>query len=499
MKNPAKQFNVHHSIRKRLIMPVIVVLIVLFAINFTMFLSVNKSIDSLNNVYETSIEINALQTNLRELHDCFTEYLNTRSDTSLRDYRKQYDDLANLIKDYNNSIVSDPVLILEKNIRNISYNYLSCIDTAVQKKQLKSSDYRVYYREAESIYNYLNNNIRSLNVLRFESNSHNYEVVYKSLKNLESFILSILAIMSLILIWIVYVIVDSITRPLIELADKAMEVEAGNIDVDIPNPKYQDEVGVLSSAFAQMLAGIKRDIQEIRLHARRELEMKEKELVTENLLKDAQLKYYQAQISPHFLFNTLNAGQQLAMMEGAERTYSFMENTASFFRGQLRGNGAVSTIHDEIELIDHYMYIMNVRYSGEFIIKKEINEKLDNVSFPGMVLQPIVENSIHYAFPDWPDDKIKEIMIHTYQSGNTAVVEIVDNGIGITESKVHDIMAGPVTPTKVGDSSNTQANGVGLRNVRERLRLYYNSETVFNITQGEFGGTLVTITVPISK
>ncbi len=499
MTAPANQFNVRFSIRKRLIMPVMAVLTFLFIINFVMFLRVNKSIDSLNNVYETSIEINDLQANLKNLHDSFREYINTRSDTSLQEYRDHYDDLLELIRDYNNTIVSDPVLILEKNIRNISYNYLSCMDTAVEKKQQKSNEYRGFYREAESIYNHLNNNIRALNVLRFEANSQNYEVVYRSLRDLESFILSILLIMSLVLIWLVYIIVDSITRPLTELADKAMEVEAGNIDVDIPEPKYQDEVGVLSSAFSQMLAGIRRDIQEIRLHAKRELEMKEKELVTENLLKDAQLKYYQAQISPHFLFNTLNAGQQLAMMEGAERTYSFMENTASFFRGQLRGNGAISTIHDEIELVDHYMYIMNVRYSGEFIIRKEINEKLNAISFPGMVLQPIVENSIHYAFPDWPDDRTKEIMIHTYQSGDTAVVEIEDNGIGITESKIKDIMTGPVTPTKVGDSSNTQANGVGLRNVRERLRLYYNRDSVLNITQGDEGGTKVTITVPMSK
>ncbi|WP_036612708.1 sensor histidine kinase [Oribacterium sp. P6A1] len=499
MNNPVQRVDARFSLRKRLMMPVMIVLIMLFIINFAMFLRVNNSIDSLNQVYETSVEINDLGTGLEDLHKSFTEFINTRSDTSLEEYKKQYAALNRLIKYYNDKIVSDPILILEKNIRNITLNYLSCIDTAVEKKQLKSNEYKKYFMEAEGIYTHLTSNIRALNVMRFETNSQNYEVLYEYLKNLECFILAILVIMSLVLLMIVYIIVDSITRPLTELAEKAMEVEGGNIDIDIPKAKYQDEVGVLSGAFAQMLAGIRRDIAEIRLHAQRELEMKEKELVTETLLKDAQLKYYQAQISPHFLFNTLNAGQQLAMMEDAERTYSFLENTASFFRGQLRGNGAVSTIDKEIELIDHYMYIMNVRYSGEFLIKKEINESINDVSFPGMVLQPLVENAIHYAFTDWSEDKEKEIKIHTYQTGNHAVIEVADNGVGMSEEKIKDVLTGPVTPAKVSYRSGETANGVGLRNVRERLRLYYNSDKVFNIEKGASGGTRVIITVPISE
>lgn len=499
MNNPVQKADARFSLRKRLMMPVMIVLIMLFIINYVMFLRVNNSIDSLNNVYETSIEINDLGTGLEKLHSSFSEYINTRSDTALSEYKKHYSELYDLIQYYNDKIVADPILILERNIRNITLNYLSCIDTAVEKKQLKSNEYKKYFMEAEGIYTHLTSNIRALNVMRFETNSQNYEVLYGYLRNLEGFILAVLAMMSIVLLMVVYMIVDSITRPLTELADKAMEVEGGNIDIEIPKAKYQDEVGVLSGAFAQMLAGIRRDIAEIRLHAQRELEMKEKELVTETLLKDAQLKYYQAQISPHFLFNTLNAGQQLAMMEDAERTYSFLENTASFFRGQLRGNGAVSTVDKEIELIDHYMYIMNVRYSGEFLIKKEINESINDVSFPGMVLQPLVENAIHYAFTDWPEDKEKEIKIHTYQAGNHAVIEIADNGVGMSEEKIKDVLTGPVTPEKVSYKSGETANGVGIRNVRERLRLYYNSDKVFNIEKGASGGTRVIITVPISE
>jgi sensor histidine kinase YesM len=142
---------------------------------------------------------------------------------------------------------------------------------------------------------------------------------------------------------------------------------------------------------------------------------------------------------------------------------------------------------------------MNVRYSGEFLIKKEINESINDVSFPGMVLQPLVENAIHYAFTDWPEDKEKEIKIHTYQAGSHAVIEIADNGVGMSEEKIKDVLTGPVTPAKVSYRSGETANGVGLRNVRERLRLYYNSDKVFNIEKGASGGTRVIITVPISE
>ena len=96
------------------------------------------------------------------------------------------------------------------------------------------------------------------------------------------------------------------------------------------------------------------------------------ELIMEGHLKDAQLKYLQAQINPHFLFNTLNAGAQLAMMEGADKTCLFVENMAEFFRYNLKKISQDATIEEEINLVDSYVYILNVRFVGEIRFQKRI-------------------------------------------------------------------------------------------------------------------------------
>ena len=120
----------------------------------------------------------------------------------------------------------------------------------------------------------------------------------------------------------------------------------------------------------------------------------------ETHLKDAQLKYLQAQINPHFLFNSLNAGAQLAMMESADRTYDYIQNMAAFFRYNIKKDHDEVTLEEEIRLVDNYIYILNVRFSGEIHFEKKVDESLLGVHIPSMLLQPIVENSVLHGIAE---------------------------------------------------------------------------------------------------
>ena len=208
-------------------------------------------------------------------------------------------------------------------------------------------------------------------------------------------------------------------------------------------------------------------------------------------LKDAQLKYLQAQINPHFLFNTLNAGAQLAMMEEAERTGRFLENVAEFFRYNVRKNDKDAALEEEIHLVDNYIYILNVRFSGEILYSKEIDESLLEVRVPSMILQPLVENSFNYGIRNI--DRTGRIELSVYQKEDQICISIWDNGVGMEKERIEQVLSGCASEADSGGGSN----GVGVKNVMERLKLYFHDEAALRIfSEGSDAGTEVLITIP---
>ena len=277
---------------------------------------------------------------------------------------------------------------------------------------------------------------------------------------------------------------NSITKPLIRLADAAGIVSEGNLNIDTVPIESEDEIGVVTKAFNQMVENIRRYIERLRENMDTERKHKEKELLMESHLKDAKLKYLQAQINPHFLFNTLNAGAQLAMMEGADRTYTYVQRVADFFRYNIKKDQDEVTLAEEISLVDTYIYILNVRFAGDIHFTKEIDESLLNVKLPGMTLQPIVENSVNYGIRniDWQG----EIKLKVYRQDDTVCISIKDNGIGISKEKLEKILSGKYH----ADEGLTDSNGVGLDNVINRLNLYFGENDVIDIiSEGENKGT----------
>ena len=246
----------------------------------------------------------------------------------------------------------------------------------------------------------------------------------------------------------------------------------------------EDEIGIVTKAFNQMVVSIRQYIERLRQSMEIQQSLKEKELMMEAHLKDAQLKYLQAQINPHFLFNTLNAGAQLAMMEGADRTYDYVQNVAEFFRYNVKKGNETVTVREEIELVDNYIYILNVRFSGEIHYEKKIEESLLSIRMPGMILQPVIENCVNHGIREM-EGKGK-IWLKVYQEEDVVCISVRDNGKGISPEKIEKILNGTYREEKhVGGS-----NGIGMDNVIARLKLYSEMDNVMSIySDGENQGT----------
>ena len=321
------------------------------------------------------------------------------------------------------------------------------------------------------------------------TNSENYRALTGSLRYTELMSMLVFAAASLMNILLIIIMTNTITRPLTRLSAKAVEISSGNPEnVEPLQVISDDEVGKVTRAFNEMLASIKDYIARIRTQLITESEMKEKNLLMETHLKDAQLKYLQSQINPHFLFNTLNAGAQLAMMEGADRTVEYIRNMADFFRYNVKKTSETVKLSEEIELVDSYVYILNVRFAGEINFVKEIDESLLDVNVPSMIIQPLVENSIKYGIKDVEPGQGK-ITLSVFREGDNACIRVSDNGIGTDEEIIEKIMNNEKGPS--------ETRGVGITNVMARLDLYYNSKEVFEIKSRKNEGTQVTIKIPI--
>ena len=481
------------SIQIKLIVSFTITLIIILAMNLFMYMNINSLMARVDEVYVSNLNLNELSDALQTLHESVRAYLDTKSSDSLDSYYRADQEYRELLEGLNERVVNNPAKITEKNIKAQSETYLEKVYEIVQAKRGRNVErYKIYYDEATEIYGDIQNCIYSLNNEQFKNNSGSYTILLSSLRYMEIVSTIILTMIGVINMIMVSMLTRNMTKPLIVLSRAANEVAAGNFDVEIENMESGDEIGIVSRAFQKMVTSIQIYIQEIKNSMERESRMKEQELLMTNRMREAQLMTLQAQINPHFLFNTLNAGAQVAMMEGADKTTEFIENMADFFRYNIKKMNQDTTIGEEIQLVDNYIYILNVRFTGEIHFEKEVDDRVLDVKVPSMILQPIVENAVNYGIRNiGREGKIK---LTVYQEEEFVYLSVWDNGVGMSSEKISQILSGELKEVDLRSNSN----GIGLGNVIERLKLYTSREDVMEIkSAGRDEGTEFTMKVPV--
>lgn len=201
--------------------------------------------------------------------------------------------------------------------------------------------------------------------------------------------------------------------------------------------------------------------------------------------REAQLTALQAQINPHFLYNTLDAINWMAVKIDA-REISFMINSlARYFRLSLSKGKTVVSIHDELELINVYLTIQNIRYQGMIQFEFRVEEEIKNYKILKLTLQPIIENAILHGIQK-KEDRHGTITIKGAKSSDDIVISIADDGVGINAETIQSIMRGTWAEHE---------GHYGLYNVNERLKLYYGSDYGISITSEPGKGTCVEVKI----
>jgi Predicted signal transduction protein with a C-terminal ATPase domain len=283
---------------------------------------------------------------------------------------------------------------------------------------------------------------------------------------------SYIALFSLILILagftMIYLITGFFTKRISRLTNEMVKVSKGTFEISVEESTH-DEIGEMNKVFSLMIQKLKNSMEEI-------AHMKTKEL-------ELQLKALQAQINPHFLYNTLSSINWMAVNIGADDIASALNSLVTFYRIGLSKGKTVIPIRNELEHVRAYIEIQKIRLKDKIQFIFDIDYAILDFPTPKMLLQPLVENAIYHGIEKYKKSGI--ITIKCSIINTCAVLEVDDDGIGLQDDAIRDILSGKV-----------KSSGYGLKNIMDRIKLVYGNEYGLDIINKSEGGTKIIIRIP---
>lgn len=238
-----------------------------------------------------------------------------------------------------------------------------------------------------------------------------------------------------------------------------------------------DEIGELSEGFNQTVEQVEWLIGQ---------------LVDERMQKkEAELDALQYQITPHFMYNTLNSIKYAAVLQGADRIGEQLSAFIELLQASISRQGAFLTVEEEIHMVENYVKLQKFRYMDAFQVTFCVAPETTGLYVPRLILQPLVENAILHGTKLHQHDCRIEIDVQL--DGQRLMLRVTDNGAGMTQQEVSALMNGQRLARKGGFS------GIGIPNIRERLRLYYGDQGQLIYSSAPGSGTRAVITLPISR
>ncbi|WP_438444041.1 cache domain-containing sensor histidine kinase [Gorillibacterium sp. sgz5001074] len=295
------------------------------------------------------------------------------------------------------------------------------------------------------------------------------EVTAKAKLNRNVTILVTIAITGFALL-VSIVISHFLTKPLSKMSKIMKQVQGGNLNVRL-HVRYADEVGLLGKHFNQMIGRIEELIGE----------------VTDSRLlkKEAEMRALQSQINPHFIYNTLETIRMMAELNDDDRVAAMTYNLGQMLRYSLTKGHEIGTVESELEHLEHYLYLQNMRFSGKFHLKVDVPKELMQLPMLKLVLQPIVENAIYHGHEKHGGSG--EICVSAYHLGTDTFFVLTDDGVGMSREMVDKLND---RFEKITYEPGT-GRGIGLANVNERIKLHYGKEYGLHVESQLGKGTKV--------
>ena len=271
-----------------------------------------------------------------------------------------------------------------------------------------------------------------------------------------------------------YFITRSLTRRLDTLKDHMLQASKGDFDMEILSVKNADEISLLNQHFNYMATKISLLLDE--------------KLAIGKRLKEQELIALQAQINPHFLYNTLDLIKWKAVKHRDGEIKALVNSLSDYYRLALSKGKEYVSLHAELSQIEAYLYIQNQRFDGQISMSLRISDSCMNYLLPKLTLQPIVENAILHGILE-TEEQTGHICIECQTEGNRMLLSIQDDGVGMTPEKAASLFDHASWETVL-------SSGYGLYNIRERIRLTYGSQWDLTVGSSPGQGTCVTLILP---
>ena len=293
-----------------------------------------------------------------------------------------------------------------------------------------------------------------------------------NLNQIKFFTVMIAAISILLLLFGNAIISSRVTDPIRKLEKSIKYLEEGNLDTDIYIGGTH-EIRHLGRTIKSMVNQMRKLMDDM------VAEQQEK--------RKSALDALQSQINPHFLYNTLDSVVWMIESERYQEAISMVTALAKLFRISLSKGKNIIPIRDEIAHAKYYLDIQKVRYKNRFNITIDVDPAIEDCCTIKLIVQPLLENAIYYGVEHM--DGEGEIILRGYEQGEDIYIEVIDNGMGIPKENIPLLLTDDTRARKHG-------SGIGLRNIDQRIKLYFKGEYGLSIESELDEGTTVRIHLP---
>lgn len=446
------------GIRTKLYVLIILSLLIPACVHSVSYILQQKTLSSYQAALDSQITLNDFFVSNRSIHDLFENFVLHPSSENRISYEGELgyakERLDHMIKNFPDGIYYEKMQDLQNMLETFEVQASDVIAKigSVPQSELLSQTQNVLYTNTLIDYTY-----KKYTTYQAESISAETSRLLMTMKD-NNRLCNIVFAAGLLFLYIAgYLTTRKITRPLISVVSSAKELTNRHFEIPDIDVDTNDEMEILANAFNKMKNSINGYISKIN---------------RQSLLQETSLKALRNQINSHFLFNTLNLISRSAYFEGAPQTIQLIDATTDMLRYSLYKTEDAVNIQDELSFAETYIFIQRMRFVDHLSFELLVDDDLPNILVPSFIIQPLIENAIMHGTYSKPEPC--RILTAILKMEHSLLILVEDNGTGVEKDVIPSLLSKDFSPPE-------GSRGIGLKNVRDRIRLFYNRDDIISI------------------